>query len=116
MSPSAPSVQNLLTPLGRNVSEEITEQLLQGSEFQLQRIVSTGQATPAEQWYDQETEEWVVLLQGQAEILFAGSPHPVLLQVGDFLNIPAHCRHRVQWTDRDRETVWLVLHYKTEKV
>lgn len=105
-------MKNLLTPLERTTSAERIESLLRGSEFELQRIVSTGQTTPAGAWYDQETEEWVVLLQGAATIRFEEHAAPRALKPGDFFNIPAHSRHRLEWTDPEQETIWLTLHYR----
>ena len=77
----------------------------------VERIVSRGQASPDDFWYDQEQAEWVLLLKGQAALAVAGEENPVILKPGDYLNIPAHCRHRVLWTDPDNDTVWLAVHY-----
>jgi cupin 2 domain-containing protein len=85
--------------------------LLQEPGFRLERIVSTGQATPAGEWYDQPQPEWVVLLTGSALLLIAGEAEPRRLEPGDWLLIPAGVRHRVEWTDPDRPSVWLALHY-----
>ena len=91
--------------------QEIFETLLETDRFRLERIISTGQATPAGQWYDQERNEWVALLSGSAGLLFDGEREPRVMKSGDHLIIPAHVRHRVEWTDPDHETVWLALHY-----
>ena len=85
---------------------------MKASGFHLERLISAGQATPAGQWYDQETHEWVVLLSGSAGLLFEGEPEIRVLRPGDYLLIPAHCRHRVEWTDPEKKTVWLALHYQ----
>jgi cupin 2 domain-containing protein len=78
----------------------------------LERIVSWGQATPSGEWYDQDTNEWVILLHGRAVLLFEGEPGRVALKPGDYVHIPARQRHRVEWTDPEKKTVWLALHYK----
>ena len=91
--------------------EEIFETLLETGRVRLERIISTGQSTPAGEWYDQERNEWVALLSGSAGLLFEGEPEPRVMKPGDYLIIPAHLRHRVEWTDPDHETVWLALHY-----
>lgn len=94
-------------PLG---AEQI-EVLVGAQQARLERIVSTGHATPAGQWYDQDTNEWVAVLQGSAGLRFADSEAVVVLRAGDHLVIPAHQRHRVEWTDGAGATIWLALHY-----
>jgi cupin 2 domain-containing protein len=90
--------------------EELVEDLLAGGRFVLKRIVSTGQATPPGAWCDQDEDEWVVLLTGSAGLLIEGEPAVRRLDPGDWLLLPAHCRHRVEWTAPERPTVWLALH------
>jgi cupin 2 domain-containing protein len=85
--------------------------LLAAGGVRLERIVSTGQASPPGFWYDQELAEWVVLLTGAAELQFEDEPAPRRLGPGDWVNISAHRRHRVNWTDPIQPTVWLALHY-----
>jgi cupin 2 domain-containing protein len=104
--------QNLFSPLPAVVPEEIFTVLLQGDRFKLERIVSAGQATPPGEWYDQETHEWVLLLSGSAGLVFAGETEVRVLRPGDYLHIPAHQRHRVEWTDARQKTVWLAVHYR----
>jgi cupin 2 domain-containing protein len=93
------------------LAEEEFLTLLDAPGVRLERIVSTGQATPAGEWYDQPRPEWVILLIGSAGLLIAGEAVPRRLVPGDWLLIPAGVRHRVEWTDPDRPTVWLALHY-----
>ncbi|MDG4597017.1 MAG: cupin domain-containing protein [Candidatus Contendobacter sp.] len=76
----------------------------------LERIVSIGHATPPGQWYDQDEGEWVALLQGRAELRFADEDTARVLVPGDYVWIPAHRRHRVEWTSHDPPAVWLALH------
>ena len=104
--------QNLFHASAVTSTNEVFDELLRGGEFKLERIVSTGQATPPGQWYDQADHEWVVLLSGGAKIVFEGEAEPVCLSPGDWINIPAHKRHRVEWTDPHQQTVWLALHYR----
>ena len=80
----------------------------------LERIVSTGHSTPPDQWYDQDDDEWVLLLSGCAVLRFAGPDETVTLGPGDHLLIPAHRRHRVESTDPQGATVWLALHMRPE--
>jgi cupin 2 domain-containing protein len=107
---------NLLDSFPSPSADEVFEELLRGGRFTLQRIVSTGQATPAGQWYDQDTDEWVLVLSGAARLRFEDEPEPRELRRADYLNIPAHRRHRVEWTDPQRPTVWLALHYQGNTV
>lgn len=77
----------------------------------IERIVSRGQASPPGFWYDQAQAEWVLLLAGAAGIRFDGEAAPRALAPGDHLLIPAHVRHRVEWTDAAQATVWLAVHF-----
>jgi len=104
-----PTIQNLLNNLPI-ASEEVFEDLLQGKAFRLERIVSTGQATPTGEWYDQDWNEWVILLSGAAHLRFEGESDVHCLKAGDAVLIPAHCRHRVEWTTPEQASVWLALH------
>lgn len=100
--PSAPQTQ---------LPEEIVEVLAEGTQIRIERIVSTGQASPAGFWYDQEEHEWVVLLSGEAGLWIAGEDQPRVMRPGDYLNIPAHQKHRVEWTDAESPTLWLAVFY-----
>ena len=102
---------NLFAALPPEIPEEIFETILAAGNFRLERIVSAGQASAPGAWYDQDTHEWVALLSGGAGLRFEDEPEPRVLRPGDYLLIPAHRRHRVEWTDPDRPTVWLALHY-----
>jgi cupin 2 domain-containing protein len=102
---------NLFTPIPPQITAEFFQVLLETNNFRLERIVSAGQATPPGEWYDQDTHEWVVLLTGSACLRFEAEPEPWVLAPGDHLLIPAHRRHRVEWTDPSQPTVWLALHY-----
>ena len=90
------------------------DELLSGRSFRLERIVSTGQATPPDEWYDQNDDEWVVLLTGSATLRFTDPQETIDLEAGDWLLIPAHRRHRVEQTAIDRPTVWLALHASSD--
>jgi len=103
-------INNLFTHIAQDSDGEVFETLLQTDALKLERIVSTGQATPSGQWYDQDSDEWVILLSGSAGLLFDGEGKLRVLQPGDYLLIPAHTRHRIEWTEAGTETVWLALH------
>ncbi len=102
---------NLFADLPPPSAAEDIIALLERPGLRLERIVSTGQATPAGEWLDQDREEWVVLLRGAAGLRFEGEANVRLLAAGDYLRIPAHCRHRVEWTALGEATVWLALHF-----
>ncbi len=104
------SCGNLTHPLPLEQSVEFFETLLTRPGVRIERIISYGQATPAGEWYDQSWDEWVMLVAGAACLLLAGEEQPRSLQPGDYLLLPAGCRHRVAWTDPARETVWLAVH------
>lgn len=95
-------------------AQEFFQTLLQTRGARLERIVSRGHATPPGEWYDQAWDEWVLLLSGAARLRVEGGAAPLELEPGDYVWLPAHCRHRVEWTDSARETVWLALHLPPE--
>jgi cupin 2 domain-containing protein len=103
--------RNLFADLPRHLPEELFTTLLSGAGVRIERIVSQGHSSPAGFWYDQDQNEWVLLLQGEAKLQFEGNEPPVKLKPGDFLNIPAHTKHRVEWTTPDEPTIWLAVHY-----
>ncbi len=101
---------NLFAAIPATLPDEQFDLLLQTATCRLERILSIGHATPPGEWYDQDWDEWVVLLQGQAGLRFADEATARTLRPGDYVWIPAHCRHRVEWTGPDTPTVWLALH------
>lgn len=105
-----PDTENLFAgvPEILTAGEEFTQVLLQSHVVRIERIISTGQVSPEGFWYDQPEDEWVALLQGEAEIGFQDLS-PVRLKKGDHFLIPAHCRHRVSFTSTDPPAVWLAV-------
>jgi cupin 2 domain-containing protein len=100
---------NLLDDLPGAAEAEIVTALLSRPGIRIERIVSAGQATPLDMPYDQDHDEWVLLLAGAAGLWIDGDGEQVL-RPGDTVLIPACCRHRVTWTAADRPTVWLAIH------
>ncbi len=90
---------------------EIFDALVALPGFRIERILSHGQASPPGFWYDQPEAEWVLLVRGAARLQIEGEAAPRHLQAGDWINLPARCRHRVVWTDPEQPTVWLAAHY-----
>ncbi len=105
------NVENLFSNIPEFFSEEIFETLIENKNFKLERILSSGQSTPPGKWFDQESDEWVVLLKGKAALRFETEEKIIEMNVGDHILIPAHKKHRVEWTDDKQATVWLALRY-----
>ncbi|MGM0517827.1 MAG: cupin domain-containing protein [Pseudomonadota bacterium] len=101
---------NLLSDLPAQLPEECFDTLVEADNVTIERIVSRGHTSPASGWYDQARNEWVVVIKGRGVVAFEDG-NEVTLCPGDHLTIPAHCRHRVAWTDPVEDTVWLAVHY-----
>ena len=102
--------ENIFTSVPANLDDESIDVLLQRESLKIERIISKGHTSPDTGWYDQENDEWVLVLKGAAVISFENDTE-VNLAVGDYVNILAHTKHRVKWTDPDTETIWLAVHY-----
>jgi cupin 2 domain-containing protein len=101
------AMHNLFADLPSNLPEELVEVLVESEHFRIERIVSTGHASPEGFWYDQAEAEWVMLQKGAARLRFETGM--IEMKPGDFLLIPAHQRHRVEWTAPNQPTVWLAV-------
>jgi cupin 2 domain-containing protein len=104
-------VANLLSNIPPSLPEELIEVLVRAGKVRIERILSMAHRTPPGQWYDQVSDEFVLVLRGTAALRFADEPAELRLEPGDWLTIPAHRRHRVEWTDPAGPTVWLAIHY-----
>lgn len=103
-------VNNIFKNIPTQFEEEIIENLVSKNGLKVQRIVSYGHVTQEFQWYDQDDNEWVILLKGAA-ILSMENEDDIELNTGEYINIPAHKKHRVSWTAPNEETIWLAVHY-----
>ena len=103
-------LNNVFGQLPKDLQHEVFEQIVSSESIKIERIVSKGHRTEEGSWYDQKWAEWVLLLQGAARLEFEDGTL-MDLNAGDYLNIPAHCRHRVVWTMPDEESIWLAIHY-----
>lgn len=107
---------NLFESIPSALPEELVE-VLAGSDghARIVRIVSRGHASPDGFWYDQEEHEWVALLSGSAVMSFedtvSGEVTSVSLVPGDWIEIPARTRHRVESTSTEEPAVWLAVHW-----
>lgn len=106
-----PDAKNILADIPAQLPEELFTRLLQTDQLHIERIVSRGHANAKDEWYDQADDEWLILIQGKASLEFAGQTEFKTLEAGDYLLIPAHCRHRVEWTDPDEDSIWLTVHF-----
>jgi cupin 2 domain-containing protein len=102
---------NIHSGIPERFPEEIFETLIHSGRVSIQRIISDSHCSPDSFWYDQDQGEWVMLLQGSAGLKFEEKEEIVLLKPGDWVDIPAHARHRVEWTDPNEKTVWLAVFY-----
>lgn len=104
---------NLYDNIPSDVPEELFTDILGTKTFRVERIVSYGHASDEGFRYDQDWNEWVMVLEGAARISFEDDSDTVELGPGDYLTIPARKRHRVEWTALDQQTVWLAIHYRS---
>lgn len=103
-------IDNIYSGIPTDLPEELLTTLAKSQHVRIERIVSQGHASPEGFWYDQPEHEWVLLLQGYARLHF--EDQTVELKPGDFVNIPAHKKHRVEWTSPDEPTIWLAVWYE----
>jgi cupin 2 domain-containing protein len=101
---------NIYENIPENLPEELIETICRGEGTRIERIISRGHASPDGFWYDQENDEWVIVLSGSAVLDFEDG-RQVRMSPGDYVNIPARKRHRVVSTDAENDTVWLAVHY-----
>lgn len=103
-------VKNIFENIPQKLDAELFEELLSTNNFEVERIVSEGHTSPENFWYDQASNEFVLLLSGSAKIGYDNGKifelHP-----GDYLIINAHQKHRVDFTDPHKKTFWLTIHY-----
>lgn len=105
-----PILNNLLTAIPAHLPGELFESIYQSGDIRIERILSKGHITPEGQWYDQAWDEWVLLVQGQATLRYQQNEQRFHLTAGDYLLIPAHTLHRVEWTPSEITTIWLAIH------
>jgi len=102
--------QNLFRlPSTFDPAHEFRQILHESPAIRVEQIVSQGHRTSEGEWYDQDSDEWVALLMGEALLVYEdGTAEPMLR--GDWTFIPAHQRHRVERTSADPPCVWLAVH------
>jgi len=107
-------VKNIFAEIPEQLPQELIEEMARGEQVRIERIVSKGHASSPGFWYDQEDDEWVILLAGEARLLFEDGDKLVSLRSGDHMLIPAHSRHRVIWTHPDQQTIWLAVWLRSQ--
>ncbi len=105
------NANNIYENIPESLPEELVEVMSGKDNVRIERILSRGHATPDNYWYDQEQIEYVILLKGEAGLLFEDRDDVLVLRPGDYVSIPAGVKHRVEWTARDEDTVWLAVYY-----
>jgi len=108
------AIANLLAQLAAGTADEQSTVLVETADLRIERIVSRGHASPAGFWYDQPEHEWVLLIKGAARLRFEDDESLLEMAAGDFVDIPAHRRHRVEWTTPAEPTIWLAVHYRVK--
>lgn len=103
------SAGNLLHDHPTKLAAEDVSTLLTRPGLRIERIISTGQASPPEFWYDQDEDEFVIVLTGAAGVRFEGQTDIHVMRAGDWVEIPAHARHQVAWTSTEEPTIWLAV-------
>jgi cupin 2 domain-containing protein len=102
---------NIFSDIPESISAELTETIAGNRAVRIERIVSQGHASRDDFWYDQEQNEFVLLLSGEAKLLFETERRIMHMKAGDYVIIPAHKRHRVEWTAPGEKTIWLAVYY-----
>lgn len=105
---------NLFDLSGSGIDKEKFDTLLSKDNVTIERIISHAQSTPEGEWYDQTWDEWVIVIEGKAGLLFFGEEDVITLNKGDSIFLPAHQKHRVEWTDLQGPTIWLAVHIRSE--
>ncbi len=103
-------MDNIFDNMPSDLTSEAFSNLLKTDAIKIERIISKGHKSPESGWYNQQQNEWLLLIKGRAVLTFEDQSERKL-EAGDYLNIPAHQKHKVSWTDPDIETVWLTVHY-----
>jgi cupin 2 domain-containing protein len=103
------NVKNIFDDLPQHLPKELVQILVRAADVRIERIISHGHASPTDFWYDQDQHEWVIVLKGAARLQFEDGV--VEMRPGDFINIPANKKHRVDWTTPDEPTIWLGVRY-----
>lgn len=103
-------MKNIFQNIPDNLSDEVSETIAESDNIKIERIISDGHTSPPDFWYDQEQNEFVILLKGSAVLEFDDGSI-VEMKEGDYQVIPSHQKHRVSYTDTNVKTIWLAVFY-----
>jgi cupin 2 domain-containing protein len=107
--------ESIFFNIPKSIPTELHHPILETDTFRLVRIVSKGHATPVGSWLYEVDDEWIYLVQGRSKLIFEDDNKETEMSPGDYLFIPAFKRHRVEWTDPDKVTIWLAVYLKGNK-
>ncbi len=102
---------NIFCNINNNQEKEVFNTIIRSSPVTIKRIISCGQSTPGEKWLKEKKNEWVILLKGSAALKFMNKKSLVILKKGEHVFILAGLKHRVEYTGRKQETVWLAVYF-----
>lgn len=102
---------NIFSEIPTSIPKEVFNSIIDKDGIKIERIISKGHTTEKDKWYNQEKNEWLIMLKGKAELLFKNNNQIIKMKKGDYLNISAHTEHRVTKTSKKEETIWLTIHY-----
>ncbi|MBN2008971.1 cupin domain-containing protein [candidate division KSB1 bacterium] len=105
------TLSNLLKNIPSQLPDEALDVLAKTQSIRIERIISYGHSSPDDYWYDQDETEWVMVVSGNAKLQFRETGDEITMVTGDWIEIPAHCRHRISWTDPGKPTIWLAIFY-----
>ena len=104
-------IGNLFESIPESIQDEVVTEFARTKHVKIARIVSPCLMPPTSDWYDQSENEWVIVLEGEAKIVFDNNEE-IHLKAGGYVDIPAHKRHKVTWTSPHTQTIWLAIHYQ----
>ena len=104
-------IKNIFSNIPDNLPDELIEIISKNRDIKIERIVSRGHKSNGDFWYDQDKNEFVFLVSGEAKLRFENEDKIIKIKKGDYLIIHAHKKHRVEWTSTKEETIWLTVHY-----
>ncbi len=104
-------IKNIFSDIPKDLSKEIFEQIIAVDKIKIERIISKGHSAPDNKWYNQKRSEFVIILKGNAELLFEKNNKIIKMKKGDYINILKHVKHRVIKTNPEKETIWLAVFY-----
>lgn len=102
--------KNVFESISGEVKQELCENIVSSRDVRVERIISKGHTSPKSGWYDQDKNEWVMILKGSGTLVFENG-EDVQLNPGDYMTIPKNTKHKVSWTDPESITIWLAVFY-----